>query len=102
MYKIEIEWGFRSPMLGILTGEVRIGQLNMGTLSHDEHPSFSVKKERNVLGYKQCPVIFERTKPLVDLMVEAYYDGMLMSDRSYHWFRNSHRHNHDVVVTMPD
>jgi len=102
MYKIEIDWGFRSPTLGILTGEVRIGKISMGKLDHEEFTSFSVKKERNVLGYSGGSAIFTRSKPLVDTMVRAYYDGMLMSNNSYEWFRDCSRHNNDVILHMLD
>jgi len=102
MYKIEIDWDFRSPVLRILTGHVRIGQIDMGRLSEKEFPSFPVKKEQNTRGYEECPAIFNSFKPLVDLMVDSYYDGMIMSEESFGWVRNGSRHNNDVFITMPD
>lgn len=102
MYKIEIEWGFRSPTLRVLTGQVKIGNIGMGMLSEEECAPFPVKKERNTLGYERCPEIFTRCKPLVDLMVRSYFNGMIMSDDSYEWFKDCHRLNNDVFLTMPD
>ena len=104
MYKIEIEWGFRSPTLRVLTGEVRIGNIGMGTLKGDpvEFPSFSVRKDGHTRGYENCPAIFNRCSPLVDLMVDSYYSGMIMSDTSFNWFRNSSRKNNEVFLTMLD
>ena len=102
MYKIEIDWDFRSPTLGVLTGQVRIGHIDMGGLTDKDSDPFTVKKERNTRGYDRCPAIFTRCKPLVDLMVDAYYDGMLMSNRSYHWFRDANSHNDNLIVTLPD
>jgi hypothetical protein len=102
MYKIEIDWDFRSPSLGVLTGKVKIGHIQMGLLDENEFPSFHLKKERNTLGYKRCPAIFQRTKPLVDLMVRSYYDGMLMRKESMEWFTDCSRVNNSVYLTMPD
>ena len=102
MYKIEIDWGFRSPSLAVLTGNAKIGHIDMGMLSDAECTTFSIKKERNTLGYEGCPAIFQRCKPLVDIMVRSYYDGMLMRDESLEWFRSCSRHNHEVYLTMPD
>ena len=103
MYKIEIEWGFRSPTLRGLTGEIRIGNIGMGSLKGDpEFPPFEVKKERNTKGYENCPAILNSCQPLVDLMVDCYYDGMIMSNASYNWFRNSSRKNNEVFLTMLD
>lgn len=104
MYKIEIEWGFRSPTLRVLTGEVRIGNIEMGILKGDpeEFPSFPVKKDSGSRGYENCPAILSSCKPLVDLMVDSYYSGMIMSDTSFNWFRNSSRKNNEVFLTMLD
>jgi hypothetical protein len=103
MYKIEIEWGFRSPTLRVLTGEVRIGNIEMGKLKRDpEFPPFSVRKDHRSRGYTNCPAILNRCQPLVDLMVDSYYSGMLMSDTSYNWFVNSSRKNNEVFLTMLD
>ena len=101
MYKIEIEWGFRSPALSILTGEVKIGNIDMGRLPQDI-TSFQVKKERGYLGYTNCPAIFGRCKPLVDIITNAYFDGMLMSNESIEWFRNASKKNNEVFVTLLD
>ncbi len=102
MYKIEIKWGFRSPTMRILTGEVQIGRLDMGRLDQEEFPSFPVKKEQGQRGYKNCPAIFNSCKPLVDTIVDAYFDGMIMSEESFQWFDGCHRHNHDVTIKMKD
>ena len=102
MYKIEIVWDFRSPTLGVLTGEVKIGNIDMGRLGPEDCESFSVKKERNTRGYKGGPPLFARCKPLVDIMVDAYYAGMIMEPESFSWFRNCFRHNNEVTIIMPD
>jgi hypothetical protein len=102
MYKIEIEWGFRSPTLRILTGEVRLGRIDMGRLDKEEIESFPVKKEQGSRGYKNCPAIFNSFKPLVDLMVDSYYDGMIMKEESFAWVRNGSRHNNDVHIILAD
>lgn len=102
MYKIEVEWDFRSPTLAVLTGKVKIGHINMGMLSDHDSTTFSIKKERNTLGYEGCPAIFQRCKPLLDVMVRSYYDGMLMKNESMEWFKNSSRKNNTVYLTMAD
>lgn len=102
MYKIEIEWGFRSPSMQVLTGQVKIGQIDMGLLDPKEFPPFPVKKERNTRGYEQCSALFSRCKPLVDQMVDSYFDGMLMRDESHGWFRSCSRHNDIVTLSMHD
>lgn len=102
MYKVEIDWDFRSPTLRVLTGQVRIGRIDMGALNEGEFPSFPVKKERHTLGYEQCPAIFDRTKPVVDMMVRAYYDGMIMRNQSVYWFQDCSKHNNYINVTMLD
>ena len=102
MYKIEIEWDFRSPVMRVLTGHVRIGKIDMGRLDKTEFPSFPVKKEQGSRGYKNCPAIFNSFKPLVDLMVDSYYDGMIMKEESFAWIRNGSRHNNDVHIIMMD
>jgi len=102
MYKVEIKWDFRSPTLGVLTGDVQIGNISMGKLSEHDATSFKVKKERNSLVYTGAPKIIQRCKPLIDVMVYAYYEGMLMSPESVAWFKNCSRHNNDVHMTLLD
>ena len=71
MYKIEIDWDFRSPTLAVLTGNVRIGQIGFGLLDKQKFPSFPVKKDRYTLGYKNCSALFGRCKPIVDIMTRC-------------------------------
>ena len=80
MYKIEIDWGFMSPHLQVLTGIVRIDDVQFGMIDPVKVPGFPVKKEMNRLGYQNCPAIFSRCKPLVDVMVRSYFDGMRMTE----------------------
>jgi len=101
MYKIEIDWGFRSPSLGILTGEVRIDNIDMGMISKNVEPCI-IKKERGTTGYKNCPSLFTRAKPLVDIMVHAYFDGMLMEEKSLLWFQNAFRKNNVIHTELLD
>jgi len=102
MYKIEIDWGFKSPFMQVLTGTIRIDNINMGSINQEEVPGFKVKKDMNTLGYKNCPAILNSCKPLVDVMVRSYYDGMKLSDRSIEWFENSTRKNNEIFLTMFD
>ena len=102
MYKIEIDWGFKSPFMQVLTGTVRIDNISMGTIDPGKSPGFKVKKEQGTTGYKNCPAIFERCKPLVDVMVRSYFDGMKMSDCSVEWFRNCSKKNEEIHLTMLD
>lgn len=102
MYKVEIDWDFRSPTLRVLTGHVRLGTLNMGMLNQREYPSFPVRKEFGTREYKDCPAIFNSFKPLVDLMVDSYYDGMLMKGQSFAWVESGARHNNEVIIRMKD
>ena len=102
MYKIEIKWDFRSPTLGVLVGDVQVGMISLGSLSEQDATPFRVKKQQGILEYKDCPSIFARCKPLVDVMVNSYYDGMLMNPESFTWFRDCSRSNNDVFITMMD
>ena len=102
MYKIEIDWDFRSPSLGVLTGQVKLGHIDFGLLDPKKFPPFPIKKEKSSRGYSNCPALFNRCKPLVDIMVDAYYDGMLMRELSYSWFRDCSRYNNDVTIIIPD
>jgi len=102
IHKIEIDWNFRSPHLSVLTGIVKIDTINYGMINKKENPGFPVKKEQGSLGYKNCPSIFTRCKPLVDVMVRSYFDGMNLSEHSYTWFDGCSRHNDIVTLTMQD
>jgi hypothetical protein len=102
MYKIEIDWGIRSPFLRVLRGTVRIDQLDMGLINPKEIEGFPVEKEMNTTGYSNCPAIFTRCKPLVDVMVRSYFEGMLLSDHSVEWFQSCHRKNEQVFLTLND
>lgn len=102
IHKIEIDWNMRSPYLQVATGIVRIGKIDFGMLNKKLVPSFPVKKERGSLGYQDCPSIFSRCKPLVDVMVRSYFDGMQLADHSVEWFHGCSRHNDIVTLTMHD
>ena len=102
LYKIEIDWDFRSPSLRVLTGEVRIGRIDFGILDPTKFPSFPVKKEEGMLSYKNCSALFSRCKPLVDVMVRSYFDGMKLKDKSITWFDDCSRKNNTVFITMND
>ncbi len=102
MYKIEIDWGFKSPHLRVLTGTVRVDSISIGMINKKENPGFPVKKEQNQLGYRNCPAMFQRCKPLVDLMVRSYFDGMNLSDLSIEWFKDCYRTDYEVVLKMND
>ena len=102
IHKIEIEWGFMSPHLRVLTGIVRIDQLNSGMINKIENPGFPVRKEEYTLGYSYSSAIFSRCKPLVDVMVRSYYEGMILANESITWFDGCSRHNDKVTLTMND
>jgi len=102
MYKIEIDWNFKSPHLQVLTGTVRIDNIQMGSIDRSVVPGFPVKKEMNTCGYKDCPAIFDSCKPLVDVMVRSYYDGMRLSKQSIEWFGNGARKNNEIFLTLFD
>jgi hypothetical protein len=102
MYKIEIDWDFRSPHLQAVTGIVKIDNIDFGRINPIETPGFPVRKERGALGYKNCSALFSRCKPLVDVMVRSYFDGMILSDCSVEWFQNCYRKDNDIFLTMND
>jgi hypothetical protein len=103
MYKIEIHWGFRSPHLQVANGIVRIdSNLDIGGIDPKKIPGFPVQKDHGSLAYKNCDALFNRCKPLVDVMVRSYYDGLLMRDLSVTWFDGCSRHNNDVTLRMTD
>lgn len=102
MYKIEIDWNFKSPFMQILTGTVRIDNISIGTINSQIIPGFRVKKEQGITDYTNCPAIFDRCKPLVDVMVRSYFDGMNLSDCSVEWFRNCSKKNEEIYLTMLD
>lgn len=107
MYKIEVHYEFVSPFLRVLSGTVKIGQTGFGMLTAKQAKAFPFKKEQNTLGYQNCPPIFSRTKPMVDTLIKAYYDGMILNDLSVNWFKNAHTKKisemeHDVIITMLD
>ena len=102
MYKIEIKYDFRSPSMRVLTGTVQIGNVDFGMLDSNDSKPFPFKKERNTLGYSNCPSIFSRCKPLVDVMVRSHFHGMIYEDLTVEWFRECNRVNNDVNITMMD
>jgi hypothetical protein len=102
MYKIEIDWGFKSPYLQVVNGIVRIDQINMGGIDKERVPGVPVKKQMGSVGYKNCDALFSRCKPLVDVMVRSYFDGMRMSEKSVEWFDQCWRHDYDVTIVMKD
>ena len=103
MYKIEIDWGFKSPYLQVVNGIVRIDQINMvGGIDKERVPGFPVKKQIGSIGYQNCCALFSRCKPLVDVMVRSYFDGMRLSETSVEWFDHCSRHNNDVTLIMKD
>jgi hypothetical protein len=102
MYKIEIDWGFKSPFMQVLRGTVRVDNIVIGSINPEEvHPS-QIKKDQHTLGYKNGTAILNRCQPLVDVMVRSYFDGMRMSDCSIEWFRDCHRHNNEIHLTLLD
>ena len=102
MYKIEIDWGFKSPHLQVLTGTVRIDKISYGAINKEMITGFPVKKEVGSTGYQNCPAIFSRCKPLVDAMVRSYFDGMRLEPLSIEWFDDCARHNNMVTLKMND
>ena len=102
MHKIEIDWGFKSPSMQVLTGIVRIDNISMGIIDPIAVPGFSVRKEINTCGYSGESSMFASCKPLVDTIVYSYFDGMRLARKSHQWFDNSHKHNHKVFLTMFD
>ena len=102
MYKIEIDWDFKSPHLQVLTGTVRIDEIAFGGIDPKKIPGFRVRKEQGSTEYSECPAIFTRCKPLADVMVRSYFDGLLMSNKSVEWFSSCHRKNNEVFLTLND
>jgi hypothetical protein len=103
MYKVEISYDFVSPCLGVVSGEIRIGEIDMGMLPEDIHErKFTFRKEHGSLSYKNCPAAFQRVIPITDIMIKSYYDGMRLSDYGISWFSNSYRKNNIVTVNFFD
>lgn len=102
MYKIEIDWGVKSPHMQVLTGTVRIDNISMGGIDPIAVPGFKVRKETNTCGYRGESAMFTSCKPLVDTMVYSYFDGMRLAKKSVQWFGKGARHNHEVFLTMYD
>jgi hypothetical protein len=95
VYKIEIEWKMRSPSMRLLTGDIRIGKIDLGKLTDANSQSFPFKKEPGMLEYQNTPPIFARSKPLVDAMIRSYFDGMIFENWSVTWFLGCRR-NYDT------
>ncbi|MDX1806212.1 MAG: hypothetical protein R3267_04195 [Paenisporosarcina sp.] len=102
LYKIEIDWKMRSPHLKVVTGEVRIDQLDFGRIDRNKTEPTYIKKEIGSLEYRKAPAIIHRCKPIVDVMIRSYFDGMNLSDESVTWFNDCHRHNNEVTFKMTD
>jgi len=102
IHKIEIDWNLRSPHLQALTGIVRIDRLDFGMIDKGKNKGFPVRKEPHSLGYQNTSALFSRCKPLVDVMVKSYYDGMILADQSVEWFDECSRHNNIITLTMHD
>ena len=106
IHKIEIDWNLRSPFMKAVTGEVRIGQINLGCLN-PEIPAARIKKEVGSISYRNAPPIVAKCKPLVDIMLRSYFEGMTLQDHSVLWFDGfeSRRINdvqNELIVTMKD
>ncbi len=102
IHKIEIDWKMKSPFMQVLTGEVRVGQIDMGCLDPKKYEAAFIKKENGIMEYRRAPSIISRCKPLVDVMVRSYFEGMLLKEQSVVWFDGCHRHNNVVTITMND
>ncbi len=89
MYRIDINWENKSPFLGVASGECIIIERQGSWLKDIEVSRFKVKKERSTSGYsnvhgiKQHP--FASLRLIIDTMMHAYFDGMLLKDMSFQW-----------------
>lgn len=102
MYKIEVKYHFKSPFMKVLTGTVQIGKINFGKFTDEDAKPFPFKKESASWGYKNCPAIFSRCKPLVDTIINSYFSGMVFANETHQWFDNCQRHNDEIIITMLD
>ena len=103
MYKVEVDYNFVSPSLQVVSGVIRIGQIDLGMLPKEaKDQEFTFKKQQGSLEYKNCCSLFGRTKSVADIMIRSYFDGMMLRDLGITWFRNAHRHNNDITITFMD
>jgi hypothetical protein len=102
MYKIEVKYNLKSPFMRVLTGTVQIGKINFGKFTNEDAKPFPFKKEPNCLGYQNFPAIFNRCKPLVNMIITSYFSGMIFANETHEWFNNCNRHNDEVIITFPD
>jgi hypothetical protein len=106
MYKVELHYNFMSPTLQVVSGTLRIGKIDFGMLpgydSEYNEQECTFKKEQGMLEYKNCPSMFARAKPISDIMIRSYFDGMLLRELGVTWFKDCYRKNNDVFITIPD
>jgi len=106
MKKVELHYEVMSPFLQTVRGFARVGEIDMGLLNDLNSEKVPFYKEGGTLGYKNLP--FDAPKPIMDIMIRSYLDGMLLRDSSMVWYQASRRimkpNNNDnrVIITFFD
>ena len=96
--RIKIKWEFRSPLLQIATGILKVEDIDLGRVDQLLFQC-KVKIEPGMLGYSSLDKtdenqgiphkLFEELRPTIDTMVRSYYQGMLLKKSSYEWIDDS-------------
>jgi len=89
MKKVELHYDFMSPFLQRVSGIARVGEIDMGLLDDSNSVKIPFYKEGGSLGYSNLP--FDAPKPIMDIMIRSYIDGMLLRDSSMVWYQKSKR-----------
>ncbi len=95
MIRLHIDWEFISPSLRVASGilEVRDMYLTRNTLLLQ----CKIKKESGCTGYKSIDntlpgihtKLFEEIKSQLDTMIDSFFQGVLLSDKTYCWINDS-------------
>jgi hypothetical protein len=88
MYRIDMKIVNSSPLMGFVNGEILIIKSN--TLKQKEIIRFNISKRDGGTRYYSEPSgipskVFRQFRPIVDIMIRCYFDGLKMNDQSFIW-----------------
>lgn len=97
MLRIHIEWEFTSPFLQTASGILYIIDMYHGFGKSDRILlKCKVEKKTGSTGYSSIDktrgihsTFFESLKPYIDVMIQSYYDGMVLNNKTYAWVDDS-------------
>lgn len=96
MVKIEIKWDNIKPILKYASGILTIYDVKDITSKYEILLQCRATREQNSLSYQEIKEnetyktdIFEKYRDRMNMMVNAYYDGMTLKDASYYWVENT-------------